>query len=228
MRPRRLDPSVGASFGLSILIVGAAAVALRPARDSSTLAVALPTETVPAPTPSPAEARVLPEQPAEAPSPPSPDGPGPDIPVAATEFPDPILKDEAGGLQGPLEGSTVPAPSTLADEGRDGTPEVRGRDVAMALPSPASKSGPRPDPEPRPSTIRKVSVVEANAPALPLAPTFRPSPGFATSQPGESLTDVAARVLGSADAAEALWRANRDQLESPESPLRAGTLLRTP
>ena len=40
--------------------------------------------------------------------------------------------------------------------------------------------------------------------------------------------DVALRVYGTADDVDALWRANRDALPRPDSPLSPGTLLRTP
>jgi len=45
---------------------------------------------------------------------------------------------------------------------------------------------------------------------------------------GESLVSVAQRVYGSIDAAAKLWKANRDQLATQSSALRAGMLLRTP
>jgi hypothetical protein len=47
-------------------------------------------------------------------------------------------------------------------------------------------------------------------------------------EPGETLTDVATRVYGSADATEAVWKANRDQIARIDSPLVRGMLLRTP
>ncbi len=47
-------------------------------------------------------------------------------------------------------------------------------------------------------------------------------------EPGEKLADVATRVYGSPDEAEALWRANRDQVAMIDSALAKGTLLRTP
>jgi hypothetical protein len=39
---------------------------------------------------------------------------------------------------------------------------------------------------------------------------------------------VARRVYGREDEARALWLANRDVLDRVDSPLRTGTLLRTP
>jgi hypothetical protein len=55
-----------------------------------------------------------------------------------------------------------------------------------------------------------------------------PRSAFTTVKEGESLDDVALRVYGSADQAEALWRANRDLLPRRDSSLRAGAALRTP
>jgi hypothetical protein len=45
---------------------------------------------------------------------------------------------------------------------------------------------------------------------------------------GETLSEVAERVYGSPDAAEALWMANRDRIDRPDARLAAGTILRTP
>jgi hypothetical protein len=58
-------------------------------------------------------------------------------------------------------------------------------------------------------------------------PTAPKSP-FTVVQEGEKLADVANRVYGTSDAAESLWRANRDQVSLIDSPLSRGTLLRTP
>ena len=51
---------------------------------------------------------------------------------------------------------------------------------------------------------------------------------FTTVLPHENLAAVADRVYGTRDVTSSLWKANRDQLERPESLLREGTLLRTP
>jgi nucleoid-associated protein YgaU len=47
-------------------------------------------------------------------------------------------------------------------------------------------------------------------------------------RPGETLRDIAIRVYGSADDLDSLWRANRDVLPHKDSPLMAGSVLRTP
>jgi outer membrane biosynthesis protein TonB len=84
-------------------------------------------------------------------------------------------------------------------------------------------------PKPRDPLVRVVQT----APPVARRPPDRPQParsvgGFTLVEPGESLADVAARVYGSGDAAETLWKANRDQLSRPDAPLARGSLLRTP
>lgn len=55
-----------------------------------------------------------------------------------------------------------------------------------------------------------------------------PRGAFTTVRDGEDLAAVARRVYGSEDEASTLWRANRDQLDREDAPLRPGALLRTP
>lgn len=51
-----------------------------------------------------------------------------------------------------------------------------------------------------------------------------------TVAPGEDLAAVARRVYGSQspEILDQIWQANRDQLPNRDSPITAGTLLRTP
>jgi len=72
-----------------------------------------------------------------------------------------------------------------------------------------------------------VTRVAARRPA-PAVAEREPRGAFTLARAGESLTDVANRVYGSADSAETLWMANRDILDRADAPLRPGTLLRTP
>jgi nucleoid-associated protein YgaU len=51
---------------------------------------------------------------------------------------------------------------------------------------------------------------------------------FARTEEGDTLEDVALRVYGTPGRAEALWKANRDQLTNPGAALAGGMLLRTP
>lgn len=87
--------------------------------------------------------------------------------------------------------------------------------------------------EPLPEPPRAEEAVAAASPPAPpteqrpTSPVPPPRSSLTRVEPGESLADVARRVYGTDDR-ERLWRANRDLLPSPDSPLPAGGLLRTP
>ncbi len=55
-----------------------------------------------------------------------------------------------------------------------------------------------------------------------------PRTGFTVTLPSETVEDVCERVYGTKGLADSLWRSNRDTLPRRDSPLAAGTLLRTP
>ncbi len=59
-------------------------------------------------------------------------------------------------------------------------------------------------------------------------PDREPRGAFSSVRAGETLPDVARRVYGSAGDTALLWKANRDLIENKDSPLRPGTMLRTP
>ena len=115
--------------------------------------------------------------------------------------------------------------------------------VAPVLPVPLLPSAPPPRPAPleRPTVteipqpeVRPVAVPSV-APIMPTPPPAKLRPrstgarsSFVEVEAGETLADVATRVYGSAESLEAFWKANRDQLAKPDSPLIRGTLLRTP
>ncbi len=69
------------------------------------------------------------------------------------------------------------------------------------------------DVDPRPHPVRAVN---------------QPLSAFTVVERDETIADVAVRIYGSTGAADALWRSNRDLLPDKDSPLTAGTLLRTP
>jgi hypothetical protein len=114
-----------------------------------------------------------------------------------------------------------------------------GQDVVVRNAEP-----PTDPPAPMPSLTAAEPLAAAPAPAaaphvvLPVAASSRPpsqppvilpaQDGFTQAQEGETLSDVARRVYGSADEAEALWRLNRDLVRRRDEVLSAGTLLRTP
>ncbi len=83
--------------------------------------------------------------------------------------------------------------------------------VASSREGPAGRS-----PSPSPPAV-------ARAPGVRLAHAR-----FTIVGSGETITDVARRVYGSADGADMLWRANRDVVGAPGEPLSPGTVLRTP
>jgi hypothetical protein len=56
----------------------------------------------------------------------------------------------------------------------------------------------------------------------------RPRSAFTLVREDETIADVALRIYGNTDEADALWRANRDAIPRKDSPLAPGTLLRTP
>jgi hypothetical protein len=122
------------------------------------------------------------------------------------------------------------ASKTKADSGSttrsDGKPSIAGTEP-RAEPSVASKV----------EAIR--GPVVANPPQAPGSvvrqvsrPSTRPGPvrkgAFTMVEVDETLEDVAIRVYGSADSAVELWRSNRDQLPTRETPPRPGMVLRTP
>ncbi len=82
----------------------------------------------------------------------------------------------------------------------------------------------------RDSAVAPVAGIEAKARTVSRVRVNAPrSPGvFTTVERGETLADVATRVYGTSGTAAHVWRANRDQLLTVETPPRAGMLLRTP
>jgi hypothetical protein len=134
----------------------------------------------------------------------------PDTPAAIRPAP----PREVAASPAPAEGASVARPTVALREIRVENPPTPG----------SPPPGPPPEAKARPRPSRPEPPVEP--PKKPTPPFPRSS--FAIVEPGESLADVAARVYGSKEAAEALWKANRDQVERVDSPLARGTLLRTP
>ncbi|WZO99509.1 hypothetical protein EP7_001116 [Isosphaeraceae bacterium EP7] len=82
-------------------------------------------------------------------------------------------------------------------------------------------------PEQRPVRDKSVDRVAVVSRRRSIRPT-QARGAFTTVEQGESLADVAERVYGDESAKERLWAVNRDELPRRDSPLKAGTLLRTP
>ncbi|MFO0910163.1 MAG: hypothetical protein U0794_17770, partial [Isosphaeraceae bacterium] len=86
---------------------------------------------------------------------------------------------------------------------------------------------PAPTPRTAPSHADAVPIASATPTGAP-AVVEAPRGAFTVVRPGESLREVARRVYGSEEAAEGLWKANRDLIDEAEGPLTPGALLRTP
>lgn len=111
---------------------------------------------------------------------------------------------------------------------------VVGRSREGAKPSPAAAT-PRREVEAPVPAIRAVSGRAERPRPATAGSTAADEPGrrlarapFAVAGTGETITDIARRVYGTPDRAEALWRANRDVARGPGSTLAPGTLLHTP
>ncbi len=133
-----------------------------------------------------------------------------------------------------LASQAGPAPPLVERSSANAIAPQATQPVAVA-PQPAPVPEPKPvpaeirkSPEPEPQAAPAVVVSPAKVPPKRRTPPTGPRPSFAVVEPGERLADVAARIYGSEDAAEALWKANRDQVARIDSPLDRGTLLRTP
>jgi hypothetical protein len=130
----------------------------------------------------------------------------------------------------PRTPSTIASESVLTDAMAE--PEALV-DASSELPEPTAGI-PLPDPSPAIATTvaRPVEVPMPSRPASAgknaAVTRRRPESAFTTVGVGETLPAVAARVYGTTDAAETLFRANRDVLSDPDDPLQVGGMLRTP
>ena len=105
-------------------------------------------------------------------------------------------------------------------------PEPLEVDPPRSAPPPIVDPARAPVPEgPSPEGDLEERVEPPPSPRRPLAPV-------ATLLNGETISEFAARIYGSAAAVEIVWAANRDRLPAdvidPETELPAGTLLRCP
>jgi nucleoid-associated protein YgaU len=155
------------------------------------------------------------------PPPPVPKAPAQDVSVAAASPPGSgSSKPDAPPPIQPTRPRAIAESPAPAEKASIALPAV----VAPVIQVAGSEPPRPPEPEARPRLADTKAPVKP--PKQPSPPSPRPS--FAIVEPGESLADVARRVYGSKDATEALWKANRDQVERIDSPLAQGTLLRTP
>ena len=196
-----MNEHAGASCALSVLIVGVFAVLLHDKNPAS-------------PPPKPAFPSIAQRTAVAA-------GPNPILPASPPNPPTslPELKPSPAP---PAPVAVPPRPQRVEVTSSAPTVEIR---VSEPPAVPVSRPVPRPARSPQNPALRP-EVVARRAASKPKPVGPRPSSTVVTA--GESLADVAVRVYGSAEAAEALWRANRDLLAGRDAPLAPGTLLRTP
>jgi hypothetical protein len=194
---RHLNPSVGASFSLSFLVVATAAVALNPALDR-----------IPKPAAGADEIAATETDPGRSAGSAAPDF-GPVEPAAGKRSQTPTSQGEVAILAQPDQARLTRVPERSIDQS-EWTPRepARAERLKASAVSPGSATSR--------SSLRRQ------------APGKRRSEFFFGVREGETLTDVARRLYGSADAAEALWQVNRDHVSRPDTPLPSGTPLRTP
>lgn len=110
-----------------------------------------------------------------------------------------------------------------------GTNEDRSSRIASSRA--ASPVGTNEDRSSRNASSRVSAPVETNEDRSSRNASSRVSAArgaFTKTKVGESLANVAERVYGTKSAVDSLWRANRDVLNSPDDPIEAGLILRTP
>jgi hypothetical protein len=141
------------------------------------------------------------------------------------------------------EGTAEPAASPVK-QGSAGVSSAHTPSPAITqdtkAPAPQGVSQPPVSKTSRPTPLpAKEGATRTSAPGLAESPPVKKTPSepaaesgpqqaFTAVRQGESLRDVAIRVYGSADDLDSLWRANRDVLPRTDSPLTAGSVLRTP
>lgn len=138
-----------------------------------------------------------------------------------------IVAVAAVALYHPEPARTSKVAIVPASEAGPGPTEPRiVADASEPLPEPTAGV---PLPAAEPTAPRPVAVPAPKpAPTRQVARRRRPDSAFTTIGVGETLADVASRVYGTADAADSLFRANRDLLNAPDDPLQVGGMLRTP
>lgn len=134
----------------------------------------------------------------------------PDSPRTPRVTTAPVVPIEAHPPEAPV---AVGAPSSSRDAGLAAVREIARR-IPLARPE---------------TSVAVNSRQSASRPPEPAHPfAFEPRGVFTVVREGETLSDVARRVYGGEFDANSLWTANRDVLDREDSPLRPGTMLRTP
>lgn len=153
-------------------------------------------------------------------------------PVAANAGPAPtpgvpLIEATAERVPLPVEESRTPSAIASGPRPLSSRPPA-GRDPAGAATVSRPTGVRRFDPglPPRSKEADPPAPFQTVSRRRPVTPA--PRSAFTQVGEGESLADVAARVYGTREAAHDLWMANRDVIDNPETPLRNGSLLRTP
>jgi hypothetical protein len=114
-------------------------------------------------------------------------------------------------------------PRTQVKQARSSLRKPRAGSAVVPSALPGTRSALRDGPA-RIDASKQTAATRTPKPAHPLAPRS----AFTVTEPRETIEDVASRVYGTIDVADALWRANRDALPKRNMALSAGMLLRTP
>ncbi len=160
----------------------------------------------------------------------------PDSARPGEQSPQADTKEPAKAEAEPAQAANLDVPSTSV-AGSEKTGPVPGTPAPTASTVPAATASDDPSaassqPQERPTEPSSTDPKEKEKPATPAA-SSSPAPiahraAYTTVKDGEALEDVSARVYGSTDQVDIIWRANRDILPKRNTRLLPGTVLRTP
>ena len=224
-----MDRQVIPSMILSVLIVGFFSIVLyEPDKPKAKVSTAK-SDAAPPATSAPAlpkvEKAVAPSalDPPAAPRAPVPSNSGKEQPQPDPK--NPARTESAQSQTADPHGSTAP----VADE-QQAKPLARADAPTVAPEKVQETARAGPDhavsPPPSPPTLPASKTAHEPADSAPARIMHRSA--FTTVKEGETLEDVAARIYGSLDKIDLIWKSNRDVLPQKNSRLLPGTVLRTP
>ena len=140
----------------------------------------------------------------------------------------PVADANAVKAQAVIKTVGQPAPSPQASPAK-AQPEprvtlTRSRDVGVSQVQVTGRVDP---PASNPAARARIDPKRPSG-VLPAAAKPEPRGAFTSVRAGETLADVARREYGTGANAAVHWTANPDLIERRDSPLRVGTMLRTP
>jgi hypothetical protein len=223
--PTAMNRQVGPSIVLSILIVGFFAVALFQ-RDPPRSAHRRPSSPLDQPfTRMGTERSDPPERPPARPAPFSaPAVPSAARPASRSMAANPVVVEPVQRRDSP--GTASPIKVLTAAREREsqaiGLSHAAGPPQSPSLPGTtiSTRTG---EPPTAASSVSALRAGSARTTAI-----HHPRSAFTVVEANETVRDVALRVYGREHEVDLLWQANRDTLPRKDSPLPAGTLLRTP